>query len=200
MAQSFNSPAAAPAPATDASFDVYTGALSVKFPEAAAPTTESIADLALTGSLENYMNLGVKGGFAPTKTPGYPKSWVQQTVDGSSGGWPGSDSYLTQGGTSLPGIMGLNIKDDAGQLYEVVYVDETGKSRDIYKSSTLEPDHNTSLTPGGVMIPGKKTTAPAPSTETTEDAPLWLKVASCCSSLVYCAGIVFLSSMMVPRK
>lgn len=198
MAQTFNSPA--PAPATDASFALDTGDLSVKFPDSASPTKGSPSDLALTGSLDNYMNLGVSGGFAPTKTPGYPNSWIQTKLDGSGDGWAGSDSYITSGGTDLPAVIGLNIKDDVGQLYEVIYVDSTGKSRDILKSSTVAAEHNTSLTPGGVMIPGKKAEAPAPSPETWTEAPLWLKVSSCCSSLVYCAGIVFLSSMLVPRK
>lgn len=198
MDQPFNSPAPAPAPATDASFDVYTGDLSVKFPEAATPTTGSITDLALTGSLQNYINLGVKGGLASAKTPGYPNSWVQQTMDGGAGGWPGSDSQITQGGSNLPGLIGLNIKDDSGQLYEVVYVDDTGKSRDIYKSSTLESGHDTSLTPGGVKIPGKKVEAPAPSTE--GESSLLFNISSCCSSFVYCAGLVFLASMIVPKR
>jgi hypothetical protein len=29
---------------------------------------------------------------------------------------------------------------------------------------------------------------------------LWIKVSSCCSSFIFCAGIVFLSSMLVPKR
>ena len=193
MAQAFNSPA----PATAASFDVYTGGLNVNFPGAPAPSTASIADLALTGSLSNYMDLGVKGGFAPSKTPGYPNTWNSVTSDQ----WSPSESSIIQGGANLPSVIGLNIKDEKGQLYEVVYVDGAGTSRDIYKSTTLDANHTTSLTPGGVVLSaGGVAPAPGPSTDGTAETPLWLKVSSCCSSLIYCAGIVFLSSMLVPKR
>lgn len=192
MAQTFNSPA----PATAASFDVYTGGLNVNFPGAPAPSTASIADLALTGSLQNYMDLGVKGGFAPSKTPGYPNTWTSITTEQ----WPPSESSIIQGGANLPGVIGLNIKDEKGQLYEVIYVDGTGTSRDIYKNSTLDAKHTTSLTPGGVKL-SADSVAPSPGPTAVEtEAPLWLKVSSCCSSLIYCAGIVFLSSMLVPKR
>lgn len=199
MSQPFNSPGAAPAPApapaTAASFDLGTGALNVNFPGAPAPSTGSVADLALTGSLKNYMDLGVKGGFAPSKTPGYPNTWTSVTLDQ----WAPSESAIVQAGANLPSVIGLNIKDEKGQLYEVVYVDGAGTSRDMYKNSTLDAKHTTSLTPGGVKLSaGEVTAAPGPATEL--ESPLWVKVSSCCSSFIYCAGIVFLSSMLVPKK
>jgi hypothetical protein len=29
---------------------------------------------------------------------------------------------------------------------------------------------------------------------------VWVQISSCCSSFIYCAGIVFLSSMLVPKR
>ena len=192
MAQTFNSPA----PATAASFDLGTGGLSVNFPGAAAPSTGSIADLALTGSLTNYMNLGNRGLDAPSKTPGYPNTWVSIT----NTTWPDQGAESINTGTNLPGIQAWNVKDDQGQLYEVVYTDSAGTSNVLYKNSTTKPEHVISLTPGGSKIdPKPVAAAPGPSSGETE-APLWLKVSSCCSSLIYCAGIVFLSSMLVPKR
>ena len=194
MDQTFNSPA--PAPATAASFDVGSGALSVNFPGSPSPSTGSVADLVLTGSLTNYMKLGVDGGFAPAKTPGYPNTWSSVTMDQ----WAPSESSIIQGGANLPSVIGLNIKDEKGQLYEIVYVDGSGTARDIYKNSTLDSKHTTSLTPGGVKLSaGAVAAAPAPAT-TDGEMPFWVKASSCCSSLIYCAGIVFLSSMLVPKR
>ena len=195
MAQTFNSPA--PATAAAASFDLGTGGLSVNFPGAPAPSTGSVADLALTGSLTNYMNLGFKGIEAPSKTPGYPNTWSATTMDQ----WPSQGSENTSSGTNLPSIQAWNLKDEQGQLYEVVYTDSAGTSNVLYKSSTTKPEHVVSLTPGGSkVLPEPVAVAPGPSTDGTEEAPLWLKVSSCCSSLIYCAGIVFLSSMLVPKR
>ena len=197
MSQPFNSPAPAPAPATAASFDLGTGALSVNFPGAPSPSTGSVADLALTGSLTNYIALGMDGGFAPSKTPGYPNTWSSVTL----GQWPISGAESVNTGTNLPGIQAWNLKDDQGQLYEVVYTNSAGTSNVLYKSSTTKPEHVVSLTPGGSkVLPEPVAVAPGPSTDGTEEAPLWLKVSSCCSSLIYCAGIVFLSSMLVPKR
>lgn len=194
MAQTFNSPA--PAPATAASFDLGTGGLSVNFPGAPAPSTASVSDVVLTGTLNNYMNLGTRGTFAPSKTPGYPNTWTAVTATE----WAPSGSTIRQGGEALPGLIGLNIKDETGQLYQIIYVDDKGTSRDIYKNSTLDPKHTTSLTPGGVNLSPGEVAAPPDESTTEVEAPLWLKVSSCCSSLIYCAGIVFLSSMLVPKR
>jgi hypothetical protein len=142
------------------------------------------------------MNLGKDGGFATSKTPGYPNTWTSVTMDQ----WAPSESSIIQGGANLPSVIGLNIKDEKGQLYEVVYVDGAGTSRDIYKNSTLDAKHTTSLTPGGVKLSaGDVTAAPGP-TSTEVESPLWVQVSSCCSSFIYCAGIVFLSSMLVPKR
>ena len=191
MSQPFNSPA----PATAASFDLGTGGLSVNFAGAPAPSTGSVADLALTGSLTNYMNLGMDGGFAPSKTPGYPNTWSSVTLTQ----WPDSGAESVSTGTNLPSVQAWNLKDDQGQLYEVVYTGSSGTSNVLYKSSTTKPEHTVSLTPGGSKIEPKPVSA-TPSPAAAEDAPLWLKVSSCCSSLIYCAGIVFLSSMIVPKR
>jgi hypothetical protein len=194
MSQPFNSPA--PAPATAASFDLGTGALSVNFPGAPSPSTGSVADLVLTGSLTNYMALGMDGGFAPSKTPGYPNTWTSVTTDQ----WAPSESSIIQGGANLPSVIGLNIKDEKGQLYEVVYVDSAGTSRDIYKNSTLDANHTTTLTPGGVKLSAGAVAA-APASEPPEgETSLFFNLSSCCSSFIYCAGIVFLSSMLVPKR
>jgi hypothetical protein len=192
MAQTFNSPA----PATAASFNLGSGELSVNFPGAPAPSTASVADGVLAGSLSNYMELGVKGVFAPSKTPGYPNTWTSVTTDQ----WAPSESTIRQGGEALPGVIGLNIKDETGQLYQVIYVDDKGTSRDIYKNSTLDSKHTTSLTPGGVTLSAGEVAATPDAATTEVVTPLWVKVSSCCSSLIYCAGIVFLSSMLVPAK
>ena len=193
MAQTFNSPA----PATDASLDVTTGSLSVGFAGAPAPSTGSVADLALTGSLQNYMDLGTKGMDAPAKTPGYPNTWSQMTLTE----WPTQGAQAVSSGTNLPSLQAWNLKDEQGQLYEVVYTDPLGTSNVLYKSSTTKPEHSVSLTPGGSKVdPAPVSAAPAPAVEAAEEAPLWLKVSSCCSSFIYCAGIVFLSSMLVPKR
>jgi hypothetical protein len=199
MAQTFNSPAPAPAPATAASFDMGTGGLSVNFPGAPAPSTGSVADLALTGSLTNYMNLGMDGGFAPSKTPGYPNTWQSLNMES----WPqlGGEMVQVASGDNLPSVQAWNLKDDKGQLFEVVYTNSAGTSNVLYKNSTTKPEHVVSLTPGGSKVigdPDQTAAAPGPATE--GETPLWVKVSSCCSSLVYCAGIVFLSSMLVPKK
>ena len=195
MSQTFNSPA--PAPATAASFDLGTGALGVNFPGAPSPSTGSVADLALTGSLTNYMALGVQGVDAPAKTPGYPNTWAQTTMTA----WPSQGAEAISSGTNLPTLQAWNLKDDQGQLYEVVYTDSVGTSNVLYKNSTTKPEHVVTLTPGGSKVEPVPVTlvAPAPAAAETE-APLWVKVSSCCSSLVYCAGIVFLSSMLVPKR
>ena len=194
MSQPFNSPA--PAPATAASFDLGTGALSVNFPGAPAPSTGSVADLALTGSLTNYMALGVQGVDAPAKTPGYPNTWV--SIMNTT--WPVSGAESISSGANLPALQAWNLKDDQGQLYEVVYTDSVGTSNVLYKNSTTRAEHVVTLAPGGSKVtPDATSAAPAPAPAETE-APLWLKVSSCCSSLVYCAGIVFLSSMLVPKR
>ena len=193
MAQTFNSPA----PATAASLDLGTGALSVNFAGAPAPSTGSVADLALTGSLTNYMDLGLEGLDAPAKSPGYPNTWSSMTMTQ----WPTEGAQAISSGTNLPSLQAWNLKDDQGQLYEVVYTDSTGTSNVLYKSSTTRPDHVVSLTPGGSKIdPAPVSAAPAPAAVEAEEAPLWLKVSSCCSSFIYCAGIVFLSSMLVPKR
>ena len=193
MAQTFNSPA----PATAASFDLGTGGLSVNFPGAPAPSTASVADGVLTGSFDNYVVLGGKGVFAPTKTSGYPNTWSSLTLDTWPTGGAGTEVVKT---TDLPSVQAWNVKDDQGQLFEIVYTNSSGTSNVLYKSSTTKPEHVVSLTPGGSKIdPEPVAVAPGPSTTETE-APLWLKVSSCCSSLIYCAGIVFLSSMLVPKK
>ena len=192
MSQPFNSPA----PAMAASFDVGSGALNVNFPGAPAPSTGAIADLALTGSLTNYMALGLKGIDAPSKTPGYPNTWSSVTMDQ----WPVSGAESVSTGTNLPGIQAWNLKDDQGQLYEVVYTNSSGTSNVLYKSSTTKPEHVVTLTPGGSKVePKTEAAAPGPTTAEVE-TPLWVKVSSCCSSFIYCAGIVFLSSMLVPKR
>ena len=193
MAQTFNSPA----PATAASLDLGTGDLSVNFPGSPAPSTASVADGLLTGSFDNYTSLGINGGFAPTKTPGYPNTWVSITTDT----WPtsGAGTEVVKN-TDLPSVQAWNLKDDQGQLFEVVYTNAAGTSNVLYKNSTTKPEHVVSLTPGGSKVePEPVAVAPGPSSGETE-APLWLKVSSCCSSLIYCAGIVFLSSMLVPKR
>lgn len=232
MAQTFNSPA--PSPATNATFDLGTGALSVTgdmtpdqrnsclngVQNAAPPTgmdqaatsawrtqetakcsgpkttNMSVADLALTGSLTNYMDLGLEGLDAPTKSPGYPNTWSSTTMTQ----WPTQGAQAISSGTNLPSLQAWNLKDDQGQLYEVVYTGPSGQSNVLYKSSTTRADHVVSLTPGGSKVdPAPVSAAPAPAVE-AEEAPLWLKVSSCCSSFIYCAGIVFLSSMLVPKR
>lgn len=194
MAQTFNSPA--PSPATNATFDLGTGALGVNFAGAPAPSTGSVADLALTGSLQNYMDLGLEGLDAPTKSPGYPNTWSSTTMTQ----WPTQGAQAISSGTNLPSLQAWNLKDDQGQLYEVVYTGPSGQSNVLYKSSTTRADHVVSLTPGGSKVdPAPVSAAPAPAVE-AEEAPLWLKVSSCCSSFIYCAGIVFLSSMLVPKR
>jgi len=194
MSQPFNSQA--PAPATAASFDLGTGGLSVNFPGAPAPSTGSVADLVLTGSLTNYMNRGMDGGFAPSKTPGYPNTWSSVTMDQ----WPVSGAESVSTGTNLPGIQAWNLKDEQGQLYEVVYTNSAGTSNVLYKNSTTKPEHVVTLTPGGSKVePKTEAAAPGPTVADVE-TPLWVKVSSCCSSFIYCAGIVFLSSMLVPKR
>jgi hypothetical protein len=194
MAQTFNSPA--PSPATAASLDLGTGALNVNFAGAPAPSTGSVADLALTGSLQNYLDLGLEGLDAPAKSPGYPNTWSSTTMTQ----WPTQGAQAVSTGTNLPSLQAWNLKDDQGQLYEVVYTGPSGQSNVLYKSSTTKPEHVVSLTPGGSKVdPAPVSVAPAPAVEAAE-APLWLKVSSCCSSFIYCAGIVFLSSMLVPKK
>ena len=195
MSQTFNSPGASPA--TDASFDMGTGGISVNFPGAPSPSTGSVADLALTGSLQNYMDLGTKGIDAPAKTPGYPNTWSSMTMTQ----WPDQGAQAVSSGTNLPSLQAWNLKDDQGQLYEVVYTDSAGSSNVLYKNSTTKLEHVVTLTPGGSKVVAEPVVvaAPAPAVE-VEEAPLWLKVSSCCSSLVYCAGIVFLSSMLVPKR
>lgn len=194
MSQPFNSPA--PAPATAASFELGTGALNVNFPGAPAPSTGSVADLALTGSLTNYMKLGLQGLDAPTKTPGYPNTWSSVTMDQ----WPVSGAESINTGTNLPGIQAWNLKDDQGQLYEVVYTDSTGTSNVLYKNSTTKPEHVVTLTPGGSkVLPEPVAAAPGPST-TEGETSLLFNISSCCSSFVYCAGLVFLASMLVPKR
>ena len=195
MSQTFNSPG--PSPATDASFDMGTGGISVNFPGAPSPSTGSVADLALTGSLQNYMDLGTKGMDAPAKTPGYPNTWSSMTMTQ----WPEQGAQAVSSGTNLPSLQAWNLKDDQGQLYEVVYTGSSGTSNVLYKSSTTRAEHSVSLTPGGSKVdpaPVSVVAAPAPAGET--EAPLWVKVCSCCSSFIYCAGIVFLSSMLVPKR
>ena len=195
MSQPFNSPA--PAPATAASFDLGTGGLSVNFPGAPAPSTASVADMVLTESTTNYMNLGGKGTFAPSKTPGYPNTWVSITMDT----WPtsGAGTEVVKK-TDLPSVQAWNLKDEQGRLYEIVYTNSAGTSNVLYKNSTTKPEHVVTLTPGGSKVePTTEAAAPGPTVADTE-APLWLKVSSCCSSLIYCAGIVFLSSMLVPKR
>jgi hypothetical protein len=113
--------------------------------------------------------------------------------------WAPSESSIIQGGANLPSVIGLNIKDEKGQLYEIVYVDGSGTSRDIYKNSTLDAKHTTSLTPGGVKLSAGDVTA-APGPAAAEETPFWINASSCCSSFIYCAGIVFLSSMLVPKR
>lgn len=191
MAQTFNSPA----PATAASFDVGTGALSVNFPGSPAPSTGSVADLVLSGSADSYMNLGGKGVFAPSKTPGYPNAWSSVTMDQ----WPVSGAESVSTGTNLPSVQAWNLKDDQGQLYEVVYTNSAGTSNVLYKNSTTKPEHVVTLTPGGSKVEPEPVAA-APGPAATEEAPLWIKVSSCCSSFIFCAGIVFLSSMLVPKR
>ena len=192
MAQTFNSPA----PATAASLDLGSGALNVNFAGAPAPSSGSVADLALTGSLQNYMDLGTKGMDAPAKTPGYPNTWSQTTLTQ----WPSYGAQAVSSGSNLPSLQAWNLKDDQGQLYEVVYTDSAGTSNVLYKSSTTRAENAVSLTPGGSKVdPAPVSAAPAPAVEAVE-APLWLKVSSCCSSFIYCAGIVFLSSMLVPKR
>lgn len=193
MSQPFNSPA--PAPATAASFDLGTGGLSVNFPGAPSPSTGSVADMFLTGSMTNYMDLGTKGMDAPAKTPGYPNTWSSMTMTQ----WPESGAESVSSGTNLPSLQAWNLKDDQGQLYEVVYTGSSGTSNVLYKSSTTKPEHTVSLTPGGSKVEPKPVSA-TPSPAAAEDAPLWLKISSCCSSFIFCAGIVFLSSMLVPKK
>ena len=194
MAQTFNSPA----PATAASFDLGTGGLSVNFPGAPAPSTGSVADGVLTGSFGNYTSLGTKGTFAPSKTPGYPNTWQSLNMES----WPqlGGEAVQVASGANLPSVQAWNLKDEQGQLYEIVYTNSAGTSNVLYKNSTTKPEHVVTLTPGGSKVePEPVAAAPGPSSGETE-APLWLKVSSCCSSLIYCAGIVFLSSMLVPKR
>ena len=193
MSQPFNSPGASPA--TDASFDLGTGGISVNFPGAPSPSTGSVADLVLTGSMTNYMDLGTKGMDAPAKTPGYPNTWSSMTMTQ----WPDQGAQAVSSGTNLPSLQAWNLKDDQGQLYEVVYTGSSGTSNVLYKSSTTKPEHTVSLTPGGSKVEPKPASA-TPSPAAAKDAPLWVKVSSCCSSFIYCAGIVFLSSMLVPKK
>jgi len=195
MAQTFNSPA----PATAASFDLGTGELSVNFPGAPAPSTGSVSGIVMTGSADNYIGLGAKGTFAPTKTTGYPNTWSSIMMET----WPqlGGEMVQVTSGDNLPSVQAWNLKDDQGQLFEVVYTDKAGTSNVIYKNSTTKPEHVVSLTPGGSKVtgdPDPNATAPGPAT--SEEAPLWLKVSSCCSSFIFCAGIVFLSSMLVPKR
>lgn len=192
MAQSFNSPA----PATMASFDLASGSLSVDFPGAPSPSTGSIADLTLTGTLANYMDLGTRGDDAPTKTSGYPNTWSSVTMDP----WPSAGAEAISSGNQLPTLTAWNLKDEQGQLYEVVYTDATGTSNVLYKSSTTKPEHVVSLTPGGSKVFPTVTAASGPSSSEETEMPLWIKISSCMSSLVYCAGIVFLSSMLVPKR
>ena len=193
MAQTFNSPA----PATAASLDLGTGALSVNFAGAPAPSTGSVADLALTGSLTNYMDLGLEGLDAPAKSPGYPNTWSSTTLTQ----WPIDGAQAISSGTNLPSLQAWNLKDDQGQLYEVVYTDSAGTSNVLYKSSTTRAENAVSLTPGGSKVdPPPARVVAAPAAGEAEEAPLWLKVSSCCSSFIYCAGIVFLSSMLVPKR
>jgi hypothetical protein len=197
MSQPFNSPAPAPAPATAASFDLGTGALSVNFPGSPSPSTGSVADLVLTGRLTNYMKLGMDGGFAPAKTPGYPNTWQSLNMES----WPqlGGEAVQVSSGANLPSVQAWNLKDDQGQLFEVVYTNSAGTSNVLYKNSTTKPEHVVTLTPGGSKIVGDPApTAPGPAT--SEEAPVWVQVSSCCSSFIYCAGIVFLSSMLVPKR
>jgi hypothetical protein len=143
------------------------------------------------------MDLGTKGIDAPAKTPGYPNTWSSMTMTQ----WPDQGAQAVSSGTNLPSLQAWNLKDDQGQLYEVVYTDSAGSSNVLYKNSTTKLEHVVTLTPGGSKVVAEPVVvaAPAPAVE-VEEAPLWLKVSSCCSSLVYCAGIVFLSSMLVPKR
>lgn len=230
MAQTFNSPA----PATDATFDLGTGAVSVtgdmtpdqrnscmnsaqnappptgmdqsataawrtqESAKCSGPKTTnlSVADLALTGSLQNYMDLGLEGLDAPAKSPGYPNTWSSMTMTQ----WPTEGAQAISSGTNLPSLQAWNLKDDQGQLYEVVYTGSSGQSNVLFKSSTTKPEHVVSLTPGGSKVdPAPVSVAPAPAVE-AEEAPLWVKFSLCCSSFVYCAGIAFLASMLVPKR
>jgi hypothetical protein len=197
MSQPFNSPAPAPAPATAASFDLGTGALSVNFPGSPSPSTGSVADLVLSES-SNYIKLGDQGADAPSKTPGYPNTWTHvKMVDQ----WPVDGAEVVSSGASLPSIQAWSLKDKQGGLFEIVYTDSAGTSNVLYKNSTTAPEHVVTLTPGGSkVLPDPKLVAAAPGPATSEEMPVWVQVSSCCSSLIFCAGIVFLSSMLVPKR
>jgi hypothetical protein len=154
----------------------------------------SVADMVLTGSLQNYMDLGTKGMDAPAKTPGYPNTWSSTTMTQ----WPTEGAQAISSGTNLPSLQAWNLKDDQGQLYEVVYTGASGTSNVLYKNSTTRPEHAVSLTPGGSKVEPKPV---APASEPPEgETSLFFNLSSCCSSFVFCAGLVFLSSMLVPKR
>jgi hypothetical protein len=153
--------------------------------------------MVLTGSMKNYTDLGMKGVFAPSKTPGYPNTWQSLNMES----WPqlGAEMVQVSSGDNLPSVQAWNLKDDQGQLFEVVYTNSAGTSNVLYKNSTTKPEHVVSLTPGGSKVIGDPDqTAPGPATE--GETPFWVKASSCCSSFVYCAGLVFLASMLVPKR
>ena len=195
MDQTFNSST----PVASADFNIATGALTVNYQDAATPTSITIAETVLSETAKkNYISTGGDGATAaaPSRSPGYPASWGRVVMDQ----WPVEGADMISTGDGLPSIQAWNLKDDQGGLYEIVYTNSSGTSNVLYKNSTTRPEHVVTLTPGGSKVVPDPSASPAPASTTETEAPLWLKVSSCCSSLVYCAGIVFLSSMLAPRK
>jgi hypothetical protein len=169
-------------PATSASFDLGTGAVSVQYAGTPAPTSARISDLVLNGPT-GYMKLVSDGASAEMQSPGFPQSTVTIKLDS----WPASGTDVSVAGG---GVAYLDVSDGSGELKELIYVGSpsTNTSNVLYNNSSItNKNHTVTATPSGMHLSAEPVQAPAPGPESSESS--WIFDASlCCSCLVYCVG------------
>lgn len=169
-------------PVASASFDLGSGAVSVQYAGAPAPSTATISNLVLNGPT-GYMKLVSDGASADMQSPGFPQKTVTLKLDS----WPVSGSDISVAGG---GIAYLDVAEGSGELQELIYVGAPGTatSNVLYNNSSItNKNHTVTATPSGMHLSAEPVQAPAPGPESSESS--WIfDMSLCCSCMVYCIG------------
>lgn len=182
--------------ATAATFDVATGKVTVNYAGAPAPSTATITDIAL-GRDETYFDLILDGARVPSASPGFPVNTMIIKQDK----WAPSTSYLNFEPKKAT-ISSFDLKDDTGNLKQIIYTDAEGTSNVLYKSSTItNANHYLDTSQKGtIVIMGDPPSAAIETEESSKSLPLWAKILICIMIIFYLLGVVYGISKVLSKK